>query len=81
MSNTLSKIWENIYGCDEHYRSASILYLMSMLSQTSYVIIDRSISAPGHGIEIADVLKAIDKRFLFQFMSTVQLPGAKSHDT
>ena len=52
-----------------------------MLSQAFSVIIDRGISAPGNGREVVDGLNAIDKMFLLQLMTTVQLPGAKSYDT
>ena len=46
-----------------------------------YVIIDRGISAPGYGRKVLYGLNAIEKRFLFQLMSTVQLPGVKGYDT
>ena len=52
-----------------------------MLSQAFSVIIDRGISAPVHGREVIDGLNSIDKRFLIQFISTVQLMGAKGYDT
>ena len=52
-----------------------------MLSQAFYIIIDRGISAPGHGRELVDGLNAVDKRFFSQLMSTVQLPSAKGYDT
>ena len=81
MSNTLSTIWENTYGCDDHYRCATALYLMSMLSQAFYVIVDRGISAPENGREVVDGLNAIGKSFLSQLMANVQLPGAKGYDT
>ena len=55
--------------------------MMSMLSQSFSVIIDRGISAPGHVREVVDGLNAIDKRFLFQLISIVQLPGAQGYDT
>ena len=32
-SDTISTVWEDIYGCAKHYRCATELYLMSMLSQ------------------------------------------------
>ena len=66
MSNTLSTIWGNINGCDNNYICATSLYLISMLSQAFYVIIDRGISAPGHVKEVVYGLNDIAKRFLFQ---------------
>ena len=78
MSNKLSTIWENTDSCAEHYRCATALYLMS---RAFSVIIDRGISASVHGGELLDFLNAIDKRFTFQLMSNVQLPGEKGYDT
>ena len=38
------------------------------------------ISAPGHVKEVVDGLNAVDKRYVYQLMSTVQLPGSKIFD-
>ena len=48
---------------------------MSVLSQRHSIIFDRGISAPGHGKEVVDVINAIEKRYMYQLMSTVQLQG------
>ena len=37
-------------------------------------------SAPGHGKEVFYGLKAIDKRFMYQLMSSVQIPGSKTFE-
>ena len=49
---------------------------MSVMSQTYSIIIDQGISAPGHGKEVVDGLNAVDKRYIYQLMSKVQLPGS-----
>ena len=54
---------------------------MSVLSQRHSIIIDRGISAPGHGKEVVDGINAIDKRYIYQLMSNVQLPGSKTFDS
>ena len=54
---------------------------MSFLSQCYSVIIDQGISAPGHGKEIVDGLNAVDKRYIYQFMSNIQLPGSHIFDS
>ena len=41
--------------------------------QTYSLIIDRGISAPVHGKEVVDELNAVDKRYIYQLMSKVQL--------
>ena len=38
-------------------------------------------SAPGHGKEAIDGINAIDKRYIYQLMSNVQLPGSKRFDS
>ena len=49
---------------------------MSVMSQCYSIIIDRGISAPGHGKEVVDGLNDVDKRYTYQLMSKVQLPGS-----
>ena len=76
LTTSLSTIWENTDGCDEQYRCASALYLMSVMSQTYFIIIERDISAPGHGKEVVDGLNTVDKSYIYQLMSKVQLLGS-----
>ena len=53
---------------------------MSVISQTYSLIIDRGISAPGHEKEVVDGHNAVDKRYIYQLMSKVQLPGSIRFD-
>ena len=50
---------------------------MSVLSKCHSIIFDRGISAPVHFKEAVDGLNTIYKRYIYQFMSNVQLPGSK----
>ena len=61
LTKSLITIWENTDGCAEQYICASALYLMSEMSQTYSIIIDRGISAPGHGKEVVDGLNAVEQ--------------------
>ena len=54
---------------------------MSVMSQCYAVIIDRGISAPGHGKVLFDGINAIEKRYIHQLMSNFQLPGSKTFDS
>ena len=81
LTTSLSTIWGNTDGCAEQYICASALYLMSVISQTYYLIIDRGISAPGNEKEVVDGLNAVDKRYIYQLMSKVQLPGSVRFDS
>ena len=75
--SALIKIWENADGYAEQYRCATALYFMSVLSQIHSITFDWGIIAPGNVKDGVDVLNAIDKRYMYQSMSTVQLPGSK----
>ena len=81
LTTSLSTKCKNTDGCAEQYRCACALYLISVMSQTNTIIIDRGISAPGHGKEVFDGLNAIDKRYIYQLMSNVQLPGLVRFDS
>ena len=81
LTTSLSTIWENTGGYAEQYRCASALYLMSVISQTYLLIIDRGISAPGHGKEVVDGLNAVDKRYIYQLMFKDQFPGSIRFDS
>ena len=63
MFNKLITVLVKKGGCAEHYICATALYLMSILSQGFSVIIDHSISAPGHGRELVYVINSIGKGF------------------
>ena len=76
MTTSFSAIWEDTAGCAEQYRCDSALYLMSVMSQCYSIIIDRGIIAPGNCKGVVYGLNDVDKRYIYQFMSTVQLPGS-----
>ena len=75
LESSLSTIWENTVGCADQYRCESALYLMPVLSQCYLVINDRGISKTGHVKELVNGLNAIEKRYINQLMSNVQLTG------
>ena len=54
---------------------------MSLMSQTYSIIIDRGIIAPGNGIQVVNGLNAFDKRYIYQLMSKVKLPGSIRFDS
>ena len=54
---------------------------MSVMSQTYFIIIDCGISAPGNGKEVVYGLNAVDKRYIYQLMFKVQLPGSVRFDS
>ena len=51
------------------------------MSQYYSIIIDQEISAPRHGKEVVDGINYVDKRYIYQMMSTVQLPETNIFDS
>ena len=51
------------------------------ISQTYSLIIYWGISAPGHGKEVVDGLNTVEKRYIYQLMPKVQLPGSTRFDS
>ena len=54
---------------------------MSVLSQSHSIVFDQGISVPGHSKELVGGLNTIDKRFMYQLISNVQLPRSKIFDS
>ena len=54
---------------------------MSVMSKTYSIIIDCGISAPGNFKEVIDVINDVDKRYIYQLTSKVQLPGSVRFDS
>ena len=53
---------------------------MLVLYQCYSTITDQGISAPGYGKEVVDGINAIEKRYIYQLMSNIKLPGSKKFD-
>ena len=51
------------------------------MSQCYSIIIDQSISVPGNGKDVVDGLNSVNKRYIYQLMSTFQLPGSNIFDS
>ena len=54
---------------------------MSVMFQCYSVIIDRGISATGNVKEVVYEFNAVDKHYIYQFMSTVKIPGTNIFDS
>ena len=65
----------NIDGCAEQYIYATALYLISVLSQRHSILFDQGISATERGEEVVGGINVIDKQYMYQLMSPVQLNG------
>ena len=54
---------------------------MSVTYHCYSIIIDQGMSAPGNGKEVVGGLNSVDKPYIYQFMSTVQLPASNRFDS
>ena len=54
---------------------------MSVLSQIHSIMIDRGISAPGHGKAVVGGINSIGKGYMYELMSNVQHPGPRTFDS
>ena len=64
------KLWVHLYGCAKYYRSSKSLYLLSIASQSYYVITNRCVGVPRHEREVVDGLIFTWKMFLFHLRLT-----------
>ena len=81
LGDDVSTLWVNTYSCAVHCRCATALFSLSVLPQYHNIIIDRGISAPGHGSKVVDGMNATDTMLIFHLMATVQLTDSKRFDT
>ena len=51
-------------GCAKQYRCSMAYYLMSYLSKSYQIVIDRAVDTPGHGKYVVDGFNAVQKRNL-----------------
>ena len=60
----ISTVWEYTDGCANQYRCTLAIYLMTMLSYSYGIIMNRAINSPGHEDNVVDGLNATDKCYL-----------------
>ena len=56
----MSTVWEYTDGCAKQYRFSLAVYLITALSSSYDIIMDRSINTPGHGDNIFYGLNATE---------------------
>ena len=57
-------IWDQTDGCANQYRCSISYYLMSYLSTSYQIVLDRAVDTPGHRKDVADGFNAFQKRYL-----------------
>ena len=59
----MSKVWEDTNFCAKQYRCDYAIYLMTVLSSSYGIIMDREISAPGHGNNVVNGINTTGKHY------------------
>ena len=57
-------MWDQTYGCAKQYRCSIAYYLMSHLSKSYQIVLDRAVDTPGHGKYVVDGFNAVHKQYL-----------------
>ena len=57
-------MWDQTDGCAKQYRCSIAYYLMSYLSTSYQIVLDRAVDIPGHGKDVVDGFNAVQKRYL-----------------
>ena len=66
-------MWNQTDGCAKQYRCSISYYLMSYLSTSYQIVLDRDVDTPGHGKYVVDGFNAVQKQYLatcFRMRST-----------
>ena len=57
-------MWYQTDGCTNQYRCYIAYYLLSYLSKSYQIVIDRAVDTLGHGKYVVDGFNAVQKRYL-----------------
>jgi hypothetical protein len=73
-------MFDSTDGCSKQYRCAKAFWLLTYLAVKFKIVIDRAISAPGHGKGRIDGINATDKQYLAACMCLNGTPEANDGD-
>ena len=57
-------MWDQTDGCANQYRCSISYYLMSYLSKSYKIVLDRAVDTPGNGKYVVDGFNTVQKRYL-----------------
>ena len=55
-------MWDQTYGCANQYKCSIYYCLMSFLSKSYKIVLDRDVDTPGHGKDAVGGFNAVRKR-------------------
>ena len=57
-------MWDQTDGCAKQYRCSIAYHLMSYLSTSYQIVLDRAVDTPCHGKDVVDGFNAVQTRYL-----------------
>ena len=67
-------MWDQTCGCAKQYRCYIAYYMMSFLSKSHQIVLDRAVDTPGHGKYVVDGFNAVQKRYLDTYLRMRSTP-------
>ena len=67
-------MWDQTDGCAKQYRCSISYYLMSYLSTSYKIVLDRAVDTPGHGKYVVDGFNVVQKRYLATCLRMRSIP-------
>ena len=74
-------MWDQTDGCTKQYRCSIAYYLMSYLSTSYQIVLDRAVDTPGHGKDVVDGFNAVQKRYLATCLRMCSTPEKHKIDS
>ena len=72
---------DQIDGCANQYKCSIAYYLMSYLSTSYQIVIDRDVDTPGHGKDVVDGFNAVQKQYLATCLRMCSTPEKDKIDS
>ena len=74
-------MWDQTDVCTKQYRCSIAYYMMSYLSKSYQIDLDRAVDTPGHGKDVVDGFNAVQKRYLATFLIMCSTPEKDKIDS
>ena len=71
-------IWYQKYGCAKKYMCSIAYYMMSFISKSYQIVLDRALDTPGHGKYVVDDFNAFQKRYLATCLRMCSTPEVEN---
>ena len=74
-------MWDQTYRCAKQYMCYIAYYLMSYLSTSYQIVIDRDVDTPVHRTDVVDGFNAVQKRYLATYLRMRSTPEKDNIDS